>query len=142
MCEAICDVVEASLVERGMKVGSSKPLAARAMKQQRGRLHPQVVSEYNHVVSYVLPCLRSLDEQLTFSPLELAKVRLQRLATWRQWAAELKLEEDLTRAKMHPNVRKVLGLKRTVLLERVAESIGWRWAKQAPVAQIARKAVQ
>ena len=69
--------------------------------------------------------LKAIFEQLTFSPLELAKVRLQRLATWRQWAAELKLEEDLARAKMHPNVRKVLGLKRTVLLERVAESIGW-----------------
>ncbi|CAE7464902.1 unnamed protein product, partial [Symbiodinium microadriaticum] len=55
MCEAICDVAEASLGARGMSMSNSRPSVARAMKQERGRLHPQVVSEYSHVVSYLLP---------------------------------------------------------------------------------------
>ena len=63
MCEAICDVAEASLGARGMSMSNSRPSVARAMKQERGRLHPQVVSEYSHVVSYLLPGMPPLDSK-------------------------------------------------------------------------------
>ena len=69
--------------------------------------------------------LKAIFEQLTLSPLELSKIRLERLSKWRQWSVELQQEEQQARAKMHPNVRKVLGQKRTVLLERIAESLNW-----------------
>ncbi|OLQ10182.1 hypothetical protein AK812_SmicGene6059 [Symbiodinium microadriaticum] len=69
--------------------------------------------------------LKAIFEQLTLSPLELSKLRLERLSKWRQWSVELQQEEQQARAKMHPNVRKVLGQKRTVLLERIAESLNW-----------------
>ena len=69
--------------------------------------------------------LRAIFEQLTLSPLELSKVRLERISKWRKWSTELQLEEQQARARMHPNVRKILGRKRTVLLERIAESLEW-----------------
>ena len=63
MCEAICDVAEASLGARGMRMSGSRPSTARAMKQERGRLRPQIVSEYSHVVSYLLPGVPPLDSK-------------------------------------------------------------------------------
>ena len=52
-------------------------------------------------------------------------MRLERISKWRTWSTELQLEERKARARMHPNVRKVLGRKRTVPLERIAESLEW-----------------
>ena len=69
--------------------------------------------------------VRSLFEQLTLGPAELAKTRLNRLQEWRALASSLSDRERHIRSAMRPNVAKVLASKRTVLLETLAERIQW-----------------
>ena len=193
MCHGLCDVAEDVCMQRGLSLGSAKPVLARAFRQPRGRLRPQLIPEFVKVVSCVLRampaldakrCLtahvkdapagskllrsenrgssgffcvfgvfrepesfvkealhlwhpfdslaqlpdylvRSLFEQLTLGPAELAKTRLNRLQEWRALASTLNDRERHIRSAMHPNVAKVLGRKRTALLETLAERIQW-----------------
>ena len=60
-CHAVCDFAEHVCRERALPLGSAAPLVPRAYRQPRGRLHPQVIPEYQHTVSSILPALPSLD---------------------------------------------------------------------------------
>ena len=70
---------------------------------------------------YLLKCLF---EHLTNSPTELVK-RISRLKQWTRWAAELSKEEAQYKASLAPRVRTVLGTKRLLLMQKVADHIGW-----------------
>ena len=105
-----------------------------AVGQQGTANVPRVFGEFLPILS----CCRAEDQQAAAglsssdaskatdadaSPLELSKIRLERISKWRKWSTELQLEEQQARARMHPNVRKVLGRRRAVLLERIAKSL-------------------
>ena len=68
---------------------------------------------------------RCLHEHPTKSPMEIVKLRIQRLKLWTSWASLLAAEEATYKRKLDPNVRSVLGPKRLLLMEKVAQSIGW-----------------
>ncbi|CAE7285341.1 unnamed protein product [Symbiodinium sp. CCMP2592] len=55
MCQALCDVFESEAARLNYVLGSAQPLLARAHKQPRGRLHPQLLSEHAAVLSRLLP---------------------------------------------------------------------------------------
>ena len=61
LCHALCDVFEHVAHQRQQPLGAAQPVLARAHRQPRGRLRPQVVSEYASVVSCTLPHLPSLN---------------------------------------------------------------------------------
>ena len=69
--------------------------------------------------------LRVLAAKLMRSPVETMKARLQTLTKWQAWAAELEGAEAGLRSSMDPCVAKVLQGKRLLLLERVADDLGW-----------------
>ena len=71
-------------------------------------------------------CLKmSLFEMLSTNKLELSKRRLKMLHQWRSWASELEGQERGLRASMQPHVAHILRGKRLLLLEKLAEHIGW-----------------
>ena len=193
MCQALCDVAEEIASEQQLPLGASQPILAKAHRQARGRLHPQLVSEYSHVIKRQLselPALsskhctvtaigdvpsgsklvrsekrgdgswlcifgvyrsfdqfvseaqgllhpfdtlaqlpdyliKSLFEQLTLSPMQLAKTRLERIQRWRERAKQLAPQEEELRAQMPDRVRKILSCKRTLLLQEMASEIDW-----------------
>jgi len=59
------------------------------------------------------------------SPLEIVRLRIQRLKLWTTWATELAIVEKEYKQKCDPKVKAVLGAKRLLLMERVAKSINW-----------------
>ena len=63
LCHAVCDFAEHVCRERAIPLGSAAPLVPRAYRQPRGRLHPQVIPEYQHTVSTILPASPSLDDK-------------------------------------------------------------------------------
>ena len=63
LCHAVCDFAEHVCRERALPLGSAAPLVPRAYRQPRGRLHPQVIPEYQHTVSTILPASPSLDDK-------------------------------------------------------------------------------
>ena len=193
MCQALCDVAEAIATEQRLPLGAAQPILAKAHRQARGRLHPQLVSEYAHILKRTLPRLpalsskqcittavldvpsgsklirsetkgdgswlcifgvyRSFDqfvleaqgllhpfdtlaqlpdylikalfEQLTLSPMQLSKTRLERVQKWRDRAKQLAPEEEKLRSKMPEHVRRILSCKRTLLLQEMAAEIDW-----------------
>ena len=61
MCHGLCDVAEDVCAQRGLSLDSAKPVLARAFRQPRGRLRPQLIPEFVKVVSRVLRAMPSLD---------------------------------------------------------------------------------
>ncbi|CAE7710304.1 unnamed protein product [Symbiodinium sp. CCMP2592] len=55
MCQALCDVFESEAARLNYTLGSAHPVLARAHKQPRGRLHPQLLSEHSAILSRLLP---------------------------------------------------------------------------------------
>ena len=51
--------------------------------------------------------------------------RLETLCLWRSWAQELEIEEKSLHATLFPGVEKVVANKRILLMERIADQIGW-----------------
>ncbi len=47
------------------------------------------------------------------------------LGLWRAWAQELEPKEKSLHAKLHPGVEKVVSNKRILLMEKIADQIGW-----------------
>jgi len=192
MCEQLVRFVDEICMEKGIKVCPSDYKLPRVNKQPRGRATPQLIPEYEKVLSILVhdmpgtdakrclvsPCqhvpagsrllrsekkgnkllcvfgvfhscetfvslaknlwhpfdtaahmpdhlLKCLHEHLTKSPVEIVKLRIQRLKLWTSWAAELAAAEKANRQKCDPRVKTVLGVKRLLLMERVAESINW-----------------
>ena len=193
MCQALCDVADAIAAERQLPLGAAQPILAKAHRQARGRLHPQLISEYACVLKRTLPkppalsskqcithnvldvpagsklvrsekkgdgswlcifgvyrsfdqfvieaqgllhpfdtlaqlpdyLIKALFEQLTLSPMQLSKTRLERLQKWRDRAKQLAPQEEKLRAQMPENVRRILSCKRTLLLQEMAEEIDW-----------------
>ena len=60
-CAVLCDVFDQFAEALQLPLGSCKPVVARASTQPRGRLRPQVVSEYLRVQPVTLPALPVLD---------------------------------------------------------------------------------
>ena len=193
MCSALCDVFDQFAEALQLPLGSCKPVVARASTQPRGRLRPQVVSEYLRVQPVTLPALPALDskqslkqaissipagskllrsekkgdgsflcifgvyrtpvqfldearklwhpydtmaqmpdylircifEQLTLSPLQLSKLRIERLKLWKSWSEELRPRDRELKAALHPMVRRVLEGKNLALMERLMETMDW-----------------
>ena len=193
MCQALCDVAESIAAQQHLPLGAAQPVLARAHRQARGRLHPQLVSEYARVLKrtlHQLPALSSkqctkedisdvpagsrlirsekkgdgswlcifgvyrsfhqfvleaqdllhpfdtlaqlpdylikaLFEQLTLSPMQLSKIRLERIQKWRSRAKQLAPQEETLRSKMPEHVRRILLCKRTLLLQEMATEIEW-----------------
>ena len=75
-----------------------------------------------HMPDYLLKCLF---EHITISPTDLVKLRISRLKLWTQWAAELSKDEAQYKSSLDPRVRTVLGSKRLLLMQRLADHIGW-----------------
>ena len=71
------------------------------------------------------PLVRVLFRTLTKGPLDIMKLRLQKMRLWRDWARELEPAERELHASLHPSVASVLKGKRLLLLERIANSSGW-----------------
>ena len=69
--------------------------------------------------------LRCLHEHLTNSPHELVKLRIGRVKQWTQWARELVSEEAALKSTMSSGVRAILGVKRILLMKKIAEQIQW-----------------
>ena len=63
MCQALCDVAEVIAAEQQLSLGASQPILAKAHRQARGRLHPQLVSEYAQVLKRTLPKLPALSSK-------------------------------------------------------------------------------
>ena len=63
MCQALCDVAEAIAAEQQLPLGAAQPVLAKAHRQARGRLHPQLVSEYAHILRRTLPRLPALSSK-------------------------------------------------------------------------------
>ena len=62
---------------------------------------------------------------LTLSPHELTKWRIDTLTRWSKMAVDLNKDESELKSKIHPKVRKCFGMKRLLLLEALAKQIGW-----------------
>ena len=75
-----------------------------------------------HMPDHLLRCLH---EHLTKSPVELVKLRIQRLKLWTAWASSLSEQETDLKNSCDPKVKLILGPKRILLMRQVAESIGW-----------------
>ena len=75
-----------------------------------------------HMPDHLLKCLH---EHLTMSPVEIVRLRIQRLKLWTTCATELAIVEKEYKQKCDPKVKAVLGAKRLLLMERVAKSINW-----------------
>ena len=71
------------------------------------------------------PLVRVLFRTLTQGPLDIMKLRLQKMRLWRDWARELEPAERELHASLHPSVASVLKGKRLLLLERIASSLCW-----------------
>ena len=69
--------------------------------------------------------LKCLAAHLQSSPLEVIKLRLNMLLSWKKKAMELKNEDDTIFAKMTSGCRSVLKGKRISLMKHIAEQIGW-----------------
>ena len=192
MCSQLVRFLDEVCLEMGVTVQPADYKPPRANKQPRGRSTPQLIPEYEKVVSVLLPdqpcldtkrclvscckdvpagsrllrtekkgsyllcvfgifhscerfvklsqqlwhpfdlaahmpdhLLRCLFEHATQSPMEIVKLRIRRLKLWTRWASELAVSEKVLRAKCDPVVRDVLGPKRLLLMEKIADSIGW-----------------
>ena len=192
MCEQLVKFVDELCVEKGVKLMPSSLQQPRAHKQPKGRATPQLVPEYEQVVSLLLhempaldkkhclqsPCkhvpvgskllrsekkgkmflcifgifhscekfvqvakslwhpfdeaahmpdhlLRCLFEHLTRSPMDIVKMRIHRLKRWTTWPRELSKDEATYKSTLDSRVRAVLGSKRLLLMQKVAEDIGW-----------------
>ena len=79
--------------------------------------HP--FDELKHIPDLMV---QSIFDMLSSSKLEVARRRLVTLTKWRQWAAELKDEEDNLKEHMPEHVRRILQHKRPVLLRKLAET--------------------
>ena len=192
MCEQLVKFVDELCSDKGIKISPASLQQPRAHRQPRGRATPQLIPEYELVVSLLLhntpaldskrclmqPCrnvpvgskllrsekkgkmvlcifgvfhtcekfvhvakslwhpfdlaahipdhlLRCLFEHLTKSPMDLVKLRIQRLKLWTSWARDLAKDESEYKLTLDPRVRAVLGAKRLLLMKKVAEEIGW-----------------
>ncbi|CAE7829729.1 unnamed protein product [Symbiodinium sp. CCMP2592] len=63
MCQALCDVFESEAARLNYTLGSAHPVLARAHKQPRGRLHPQLLSEHSAILSRLLPRAPTLNNK-------------------------------------------------------------------------------
>ena len=75
-----------------------------------------------HMPDHLLKCLF---EHLTRSPMDIVKMRIQKLTLWTTWARDLAKDEATYKSTLDPRVRAVLGSKRLLLMQKVAEDIGW-----------------
>ena len=64
-------------------------------------------------------------EHLTKSPMDVVKLRIARLKQWTQWAADLSRREEQYKSALDPRVRSVLVSMWLLLMQRVADRIGW-----------------
>ena len=196
MCEQLVKVVDEICAEMNIQVSHAGIQAPRVHHQPRGRATPQLIPEFEHVVTLLLrevpvldskrcitteilsnkicipvgskllrsekkgkltlcvfgvfhSCekfvsiarslwhpfdlaahmpdflLKCLFEHLTCSPTELVKLRISRLKQWTGWAADLSKDELKYKATLDPGVRSALGSKRLLLMQKIAEQIGW-----------------
>lgn len=192
MCAALCDVMDQASAARQLRPGAARNVLVRAHRQPRGRLRPQLISEYSEVVTRALPAIPALDgrcitvdvgpvpsgskllrsekkgdeiflcvfgvyrspiqflhearrlwhpfddlvqlpdclikaifEQLIHSPLELSKLRIQRLRQWKQWSAELEQRDGELKGRLHDGVRSIIWRKNLGLLERMVQHVQW-----------------
>ena len=66
-----------------------------------------------------------LFDMLIHGPAWVVRRRANLLKKWTVWASELEFDEKELRDSLDPEVAKVLQGKRLLLLERIAQSIGW-----------------
>ena len=71
------------------------------------------------------PLVRVLFRTLTQGPLDIIRLRLQKMRMWRDWARELEPAKRKLHASLHPSVAFVLKGKRLLLVERIASSLSW-----------------
>ena len=64
-------------------------------------------------------------EHLTKSPMDVVKLRIARLKQWTQWAADLSRREEQYKSALDPRVRSLLVSMWLLLMQRVADRIGW-----------------
>ena len=69
--------------------------------------------------------IRCIFEQLTLSPLQLSKLRIERLKLWKSWSEEQRPRDRELKAALHPRVRQVLEGKNLALMERLMETMDW-----------------
>ena len=68
---------------------------------------------------------KSLFETLTKGPAWIAEHRVKKLRLWNEWMLELKDREAAFHDSLDSGVRRVLKGKRVLLLQRIAEDLGW-----------------
>ena len=69
--------------------------------------------------------LRMLFQMITMGPVWVVQQRSATLKRWLGWAKQLGAEEKALHLSLEPGVEQALAKKRTLLLERLALSIGW-----------------
>ena len=79
-------------------------------------------------VVHPFDCLHAVPDDMTrviLEPSQIARERAATLKQWTQWARELAADEKKLFAQLDAGVANVLKGKRLLLLERIANSIGW-----------------
>ena len=124
---AFCNVPAGSKLLRTEARGDSKLYVFgvfRSMEEfvldSRQLWHP-----YDELVNLPDALIKCIFWNLTLSPHELTKWRIDTLRRWSKMAMDLKKEESELKSKLHPKVRKCLGAKRLLLLEALAKQVGW-----------------
>ena len=90
------------------------------LREARNLWHPY--DNLAQMPDYLIKCIF---EQLTLSPLELSKKRIERLMTWKSWAKELAPRDRELKAALHPDVARVLQPKNLALMERLLQVMEW-----------------
>ena len=69
--------------------------------------------------------MKALYTVLVDGPVAVVRTRLEKLKLWNTWAKELEPAEARLKANMPASVRQVLKGKRTLLLQKIADSLNW-----------------
>ena len=69
--------------------------------------------------------MKALYTVLVDGPVAVVRTRLEKLKLWNTWAKELEPAETRLKANMPTSVRQVLKGKRTLLLQKIADSLNW-----------------
>ena len=69
--------------------------------------------------------MKALYTVLVDGPVAVVRTRLEKLKLWNTWAKELEPAETRLKANMPDSVRQVLKGKRTLLLQKIADSLNW-----------------
>ncbi len=85
----------------------------------------QLWHPYDELVNLPDALIKCIFLNLTLSPHELTKWRIDTLRRWSKMAMDLKKDESELKSKLHPKVKKCLGAKRLLLLEALAKQVGW-----------------